>query len=200
MASAEHLLHEAQYAFNSITYGESRANRRNAARASKLCNKIIRRHPGTTEAYVAHAILRRLGEEAFMPKLAARHRHIPESEHHKSPRRATKATTSATTAKSAVPPEMRTFVTHSATDDVSLDWGGLVSAIFMAPKIVLGLFAGAGMFLFGIFGWFVLVPLLLAALVLGPGRPLMNRQQRDQVNMFIATANSWIAEKQNLRS
>ena len=58
MASAEHLLHEAQFAFNSITYGDSRANRRNAARASKLCRKIIRKYPGSMEEHEAHAILR----------------------------------------------------------------------------------------------------------------------------------------------
>lgn len=200
MASAEHLLHEAQFAFNSITYGESRQNRRNAARASKLCRKIIRGYPGTMEAHEAHAILRRLGEEAFLPKLAAQHQHMTEARHHRPRRRPANLAKLGDTQQSAVTPEIRTFITSGATDDASFDWGGLVSLIFMAPKIVLGLIAGAGLFLFGLFGWLIVVPLVLAALFLGPARPLLNRQQRGQVDTFIAAANTWIAEQRSSRS
>ena len=200
MASAEHLLHEAQFAFNSITYGESRANKRNAARASKLCRKIIRRYPGRMEEGEAHAILRRLGEEAFLPKLAGQHRHITNSQHHRPQRRPANLANPGNTQQSAVTPEMRTYMTHRAGDSASFDWGGLISLIFMAPKVVLGLIEFAGIFLFGLFGWLIVIPLALAFLVLGPARPLLNRPQRVQVNTFIAAANTWIAEQQSSRS
>jgi len=42
MASVEQLLNEAQYAFQRVSFGESRDNERNASRASSLCKKIIR--------------------------------------------------------------------------------------------------------------------------------------------------------------
>ena len=64
MATAEQMLNEAQYAFANITFGESLANARHAARAKSLARKIIRKFPATTEASEARAILRRLGEEA----------------------------------------------------------------------------------------------------------------------------------------
>jgi hypothetical protein len=198
MASAEHLLHEAQFAFNSITYGDTRDNRRNASRASKLCRRIIRKYPGSTEEYEAHAILRRLGEEAFLPKLAVRHQHITPAQHHR-PGRRPGDPVRPSMQQSAVTPEMRTYMTHSAGDSISFDWGGLMSLIFMAPKIVLGVIAVAGVFLFGLFGWLIVVPLVLAVLVLGPAKPLLNRPQRVQVNTFIASANKWIAEQQNAR-
>ncbi|HSG98270.1 MAG TPA: hypothetical protein VLA11_09790 [Woeseiaceae bacterium] len=197
MASAEHLLHEAQYAFNSITYGDTRDNRRNASRASKLCRKIIRMFPGTMEESEAHAILRRMGEEAFLPKLAVRHQHISGAEHHRPRRRPANLTNPGSAQQSAVTPEMRTFMTHEAGDSISFDWGGLMSLLFMVPKIVLGAIAVAGIFLFGLFGWLILVPLVLAVLVLGPAKPFLNRQQRGQVDTFIATANKWIAERQS---
>ena len=87
MASAEQLLHEAQYAFSCITYGESRQNRRNASRASSLCKKIIRKYPGTMEASEADAILKRMGERGYTSNLAVVHRHKSPREHHR-PRRA----------------------------------------------------------------------------------------------------------------
>ena len=65
MADAEKLLHEAQYAFASITFGESLGNTRNRARARKLSMKILKQFPDTMYAQEAHAILMRLGDEAF---------------------------------------------------------------------------------------------------------------------------------------
>ena len=55
MATAEKLLHDAYFAFNSISYGETPGNKRNKRRATSLCRKILRRFPGTTEAAEAHA-------------------------------------------------------------------------------------------------------------------------------------------------
>ena len=75
MASAEKLLHEAQFAFQSISFGESRANNRNRSRAMSLCKKIIRKYPASMEAAEAHAVLRRLGEEAYSSKMQVQHVH-----------------------------------------------------------------------------------------------------------------------------
>ena len=82
MASAEHLLNEAHYAFANISYGESRANKRNAARAKSLCRKIIRRFPDSTEASEARAILRRLGEESPVSPMLDRARETTPAKDH----------------------------------------------------------------------------------------------------------------------
>ena len=85
MASAEQLLNEAQYAFQSISSGESPDNRRNASRAKSLCKKIIRKFATTSEAAEAHAILRRLGEEVYSSNLSIEHRHTDPVTHHTAP-------------------------------------------------------------------------------------------------------------------
>jgi hypothetical protein len=42
----------------------------------------------------------------------------------------------------------------------AFNWSGLMSWLFMVPKFVLGIAVLAGIFLFGIFGWFIFVPLV----------------------------------------
>ena len=182
MASAEHLLNEAQYAFASISFGESRDNKRNRSRAESLCRKIIRQYPTTMEAGEAHAILRRLGEEAYTSKMRVRHRHSTQAQHHARPQTQSSR-------------ETRTFVTQHVPDDVSFNWGGLIGAIFQAPKFVIGFLAVGAIFLWEIVGPVILMPLALAIVMLGPGRSLLGRQQRDRVNSFIMAANAWIDEQ-----
>jgi hypothetical protein len=134
------------------------------------------------EAGEARALLRRLGEEAFGSNLAVRHRHITETQHHSA-------------SPSLNNPETRTFTTHHVLDDVNLNWGGLLSVIFQAPKFVLGVLA-----VFAIIAWEFVGPLLLLAVILpvvmlGPGRALLNRSQRDRANSFITAVNAWITEQ-----
>lgn len=186
MASAEQLLHEAQYAFSCITYGESRQNRRNASRASSLCKKIIRRHPATMEAREARAMLKRLGEDAYTSNLAVVHRHKTPREHHR-PRRQAQAPEPAQASN-------RTWITSSAE---TLDWGGLVSLLFAIPRVVLLLIAFAAIFLFGIFGPWLLLGLLAFVLFTGPFRRMLGPQQRDQVNDLVARLNELIRERRN---
>lgn len=181
MASAEHLFHEAQYAFQCISFGESRENRRNAARAKALCNEIIRKFPASIEAAEAHAILRRLGEEAYSSKLSLRHRHLPESLHHRAP--------SPVTAPQGV--------VAGNGDAATLDWSGLIARVLMIPKAVLAMIALAGFFLFGLFGPFLLVPLLALVLLTGPFRKILKPQQRKGIDAFIVRANEFIAERRN---
>lgn len=181
MASAEHLLHEAQYAFQCISFGESRENKRNAARAKSLCNKIIRKFPGSTEAAEAHAILRRLGEEAFSSELSRRHRHLPESAHHRPPQLATK-------------PQNRAV---GNGDVATLDWSGLIARVLMIPKAVLAMIAFAAFFLFGILGPFLFVPLLVLVLLTGPFRQMLKPEQRKEIEALIVRANAFIAEQRN---
>ncbi len=141
MASAENLLHEAQFAFQSISFGESLSNTRNAARARSLCRKIIRKYPASMEASEAHAILRRLGDEAYTSKMAVQHRHVPASVHHRSP------TPRQAALRTPVREEQRTFIVHDETE--TLDWSGLVGWLFTIPKVVLGMIVFAGFLLFG---------------------------------------------------
>ncbi|MGI9273013.1 MAG: hypothetical protein ACR2QT_14640 [Woeseiaceae bacterium] len=60
MADAGELLRNAQYAFQNITHGDSRDNRRHTAQAKSLARKIIRRFPASSEAGEAQLILERL--------------------------------------------------------------------------------------------------------------------------------------------
>jgi len=179
MASAEQLLHEAQYAFQCISFGESRENRRNAARAKSLCKKIIRKHPGSMQASEAHAILRRLGEEAYTSQMKSRHRHIPQQVHHQK--------------SSPTPEQQRTFIVDDGVE--TLNWAGLAAWLFKLPKFVLAMVVLAGIFLFGIFGPFVFVPLIAFVLFTGPFRQMLKPKQRKELNAFVERANAYIEEQ-----
>jgi cation transport ATPase len=177
VASAEKLLREAQFAFQSISFGESRANDRNTSRASSLCRKIIRKYPGSMEAGEAHAILRRLGEEAYASKMQVQHVHTSPREHHQASR---------------PDPEIR------LSDDVEVEafnWAGLMSLLFMIPKLVIGIGAFAGFILFGIFGWFIFLPLVAFVLLTGPFRQMLKPEQRKEMNTLVAKANAFIEEQ-----
>jgi len=179
MASAEHLLHEAQYAFQCISFGESRDNRRNASRARSLCKKIIRRFPTSTEAHGAHAILKRLGDEAFTSKISSQHRHVSQATHHQKP-----------------PParDPRNSFTGAADAEV-LDWAGLVRWLFMLPKVVLAMIVFAGIFLFGIFGPFIFLVLIAFVLLTGPFRQMLKPAQRKELNAFVKRVNAYVDEQ-----
>lgn len=183
MASAEKLLHEAQYAFQSISFGESFANTRNAAKATSLCKKIIRKYPASMEASEAHALLRRLGEEAYTSKIAVRHRHISQTEHHKAPVPTARRTSE----------QQRTF---TVDDEVqTLDWAGLVDLVFTIPKALLIFIAFFGIFLFGLFGPFLFLPLIALVLFTGPFRQVLKQEQRDNLNTLIGSINAFIADR-----
>lgn len=181
MANAEQLLHEAHFAFHNISFGESPGNKRNAARARSLCLKILRKFPATMEAQEAHAILMRLGDEAFTSKINVKHQHQPQSVHHSNP---------------------TAVVTPSARDDLrvpaatgemeTLNWSGLLAMFFAMPKVLFAAIAFGGIVLFGIFGPFLFIPLLAFVLLTGPFRQTLKPEQREQMNAFIARANEFI--------
>ena len=179
MAKAEQLLNEAQYAFQSIGFGESRANKRNISRANSLCNKIIRRFPTSNEAAEAHAILRRLGEEAYSSKLTSQHRHTSQNIHHRQPRSA---------------PDLQRMATRQGGLE-TLNWSGLISWLSTMPKIVLFMIAFAGFFLFGFLGPFLFLPLIAFVLFTGPFRKMLKPEQRKELDGFVVRANAFIAEQ-----
>ena len=183
MASAEKLLHEAQYAFQSISFGESRANARNAARAKSLCMKIIRQYPTTMEAGEAHAILRRLGEEAYVSRIKQVHRHKSQAAHHSQSQAVT--TPSASNDLRIAP--------DTGAGGETLDWAGLITMILALPKALLAAIVFAGILLFGIFGPFLFLPLILLVLFTGPFRQTMKKNQREQLDAFIARINEHVA-------
>jgi hypothetical protein len=201
MATADKLLHDAQYAFASISYGESRANRRNRSRAASLCRKIIRKYPGSMEAAEALAILRRLGEESYLSELPIRHRHITQARHHGKPRSPGSMPLAQPRAPEAQSqPDARAAAPRATGSDETLDWGGLLGLLLAAPKIALGILVSAGFFLFSIFGPLLLFPLIGLVLFTGPFRSMLNGAQREQANQFIAGANAWIAERRRTGS
>lgn len=188
MANAEQLLHQAQYAFQSISFGESRNNTRNRSKAKSLCMKIIREYPATMEAGEAHAILRRLGEEAYSSKMASVHKHISQAEHHsaKALRRAQ--------ARTPIHDAQYTAGADGAVE--TLDWGRLFGLLLTLPKAVLGVIAFGGIFLFGILGPFLFVPLVLFVMFTGPFRQMLKPEQREEMNAFIARVNEYMEKRE----
>lgn len=182
MANAEKLLHEAQFAFQSISFGQSRQNSRNAARAKSLSLKIIRRFPASMEAGEAHAILRRLGEEAYSSKINVQHQHQTQAAHHKKP--AAKAQPRAKQ-DLYIPPV-------SGGDEETLNWGGLIGMLVSMPKALLAVTAFAAFFLFGLFGPFLFIPLVAFVLLTGPFRRTLKAEQREQMNALIVRVNDYI--------
>ena len=181
MASAEQLLNEAQYAFQSINSGESRDNRRNASRASSLCRKIIRKYPTSTEAASAHAILRRLGDEAYVSNLSSRHRHSAEHTAHEVPS----------------PASQPSFI--QGDESVVLDWRGLLNLIFNTPKSSLAVIGSVAFVLFAFVGPFFLFPLVALVLFTGPFKQLLKSKQRQKVNELIARTNAYIDDRRGRR-
>ncbi|MGI9237799.1 MAG: hypothetical protein ACR2QZ_10410 [Woeseiaceae bacterium] len=181
MATAEQLLHEAHYAFHSISYGQTRENRRNAARAKSLCMKILRKYPTGMEADEAHAILRRLGEEAYSSKLAVQHRHISQAAHHQPAEHA----------------QHQRRAETSGNDVEPLNWGGLFASILMMPKIALAMIAFAAIFLFGFLGPFLFLPLLAFVLLSGPFRNKLKPEQRKELNEFVVRVNDYLENRQS---
>lgn len=183
MASAEQLLNEAQYAFQSISSGETGHNRRNAARAKSLCKKIFRKFPGSSEAAVAHSIMMRLGEEEFTSQLAVEHQHTTQAEHHTAPTPTLVPKTKAP-AKSTRHDEM-----------VPFDWAGLMAVILVTSKTVLAVIAFIVIFLFGIFGPLLFLAFIGLMFLTGPFRQTMKPRQRQHMNEFVVRANAYIEEK-----
>ena len=189
MANAEKLLHEAQFAFQSISYGETPENRRNARKAAALCNKIIRQFPASMEASEDHAVLRRLGEEAYTSKMALRHRHVPQEVHHRAP----SPTLARTPTRTSTPRQENGFVVHDEIE--TLDWGGLANWLLSIPKALLAVIIFAGLFLFGLFGPFLFVPLIAFVLFTGPFRQMLKPEQRKNLNALVQRINDFIAER-----
>ena len=77
----------------------------------------------------------------------------------------------------------------------SLDWSGLLGLLLTMPKVVLGILVFVGLFLFSIFGPFLVLALIALVLFTGPFRSMLNRSQREQANEFIAKVNAWIDER-----
>lgn len=194
MAGAEQLLNEAQYAFHGVGVGESRDNKRNASRATSLCKKIIRKFPDSTQAQEAHAILRRLGEEAYSSKMGIVHRHTTQAEHHTAPMPKPLAMS-----KPLAMPRPRLSLAHDA-GTVRLDWAGLLSMILGMSRVVLGVLVFFTFVLFGIFGAFLFLPLIAFVLLTGPFRQVLNAKQRRDLNEFVTKANAYIEERRKSNS
>ncbi|MDJ0700742.1 MAG: hypothetical protein QNJ07_12870 [Woeseiaceae bacterium] len=176
MADAERLLNEAQYAFQSISYGESWSNRRNRRKATSLCKKIMRKYPGTTQAREAHSILLRLGEQAYQSNLQKVHVHRTQAEHHRAPDISSQPLLSPATRPDTEP----------------FNWGGLLGWLFGLPKAILIIAAIFVLFLWGIFGPFVLVPLVAFVLFTGPFRRLLGPKQQSELNTLVTRLNDYI--------
>ena len=183
MASAEKLLHEAQYAFASISFGESLSNTRNRMRAKSLCRKIMRKYPGSMESEEAFAILQRLGEESYTSGMRIAHQHGSQENHHRAQ------------PVSTVMPGNEPG--RGAGSGDTLDWSGLVGLILGLPRAVLFAVLAAGFILFAIFGWLLVLPLIALILLTGPFRSLLRPDARRQLNDLVVRLNTFINERHN---
>ncbi len=184
MANAEKLLNEAQYAFQNIGYDDSSESRKYRSRATRLARKILRKYPGTTEAASAHSLLLRLDEEGYATTTKNVHTHSSgvESKHNHYKLRT---------------PIMQDSNTGGADlgSDVQLRWGDLLARIFSLPRPVLAVFFIVGMFLFGLFGPFILVPIVVLVLLASPLKSVFpNKTQRSSEDA-IQKINAWLAEE-----
>ena len=181
MASAENLLHEAQYAFQGISFGDSRENRKNSARAKSLAMKIIRKYPASSEASGAHAILRRLGEEAYSERFENSHNHQPQSE---APH--THSLIKQPDIASAQPQRQ-----HQQPME-QLDWQRLIVRLLKLPKGVWVAVMFGGIFLLGILGPFLFLPLLALIIFAGPFRHFIPVKSRQDMDKAIRRINAWL--------
>ena len=188
MATAEKLLHEAYFAFNSISYGEAPGNKRNQRRATRLCHRILRKYPGTTEAAEAHAILMRLGDETYTSQLL-------QQTMQQAPRPADTPRQVSPRAPNRTQPSPQTFGTMDDRDVETLNWAGLVGWLVSLPRFLLAILLIGGFFLFGILGPLLFVPLILLVLFTGPFRGMLKPEQRRQIDDMVAWINRAIEEQ-----
>ncbi len=163
VVNAERLLNEAHYAFQRISFGQSPDNARNRHRATRLCKKILRKYPGSTQAREAHSILLRLGEREYQ-------------EHHRAPEISSQPLLSPATRAETEP----------------LNWGGLIAWLFGLPRTILIIVAIFALFLWGVFGPFLLLPLIAFVLFTGPFRRLLGPKQQSDLNTLVARMNDYI--------
>ena len=77
----------------------------------------------------------------------------------------------------------------------TLDWGRLIGLLFAMPKIILGMIIFAGLFLFGLFGPFLFIPLIAFVLFTGPFRQMLKQEQRNNLNALVQRINAFAAER-----
>lgn len=182
MASAEQLLNEAQYAFNSITAGDSSANRRHAARAKSLCKKIFSKYPGSSEAAIAHSIMMRLGEPAPSARLQQTHSADP-------------PITVVDVSGPDVSQSSSTGYAAQGGDLTAFDWSGALAVILGTSRVVLGVLGFVAFVLFGIFGPFIWLLALGLAVLTVPVRQMLPPAKRAEIESFVVNANAWIKER-----
>ena len=97
-----------------------------------------------------------------------------------------------TPARTPTPRQQSGFVVHDEIE--TLEWGALVGLLFAMPKIILGMIMLAGLFLFGLFGPFLFIPLIAFVLFTGPFRKMLKQEQRNNLNALVQRINAFVAE------
>jgi hypothetical protein len=77
-----------------------------------------------------------------------------------------------------------------------LDWSAVLRWLVSRPLSILVAAAVAAVFLFNIFGPFLLLPLIVLVSFTGPLRRLLNLQQRDALDALVKRVNAYIAARQ----
>ena len=183
MANAEQLLNRAQYAFQNIGYGNNPGSRKHTARARSNSMKVIRKYPGSSEAAIAHTILVRLDEDAYAAPSKFKHTHstAPKNIH------------SHTDLRMPVPVQVSSRRSGNMSSE-QLQWLKLIVRFFTLPKIVLGVFFLVGLFVFALFGPFILLPIAFLLILGSPLRQMFPEKNRQGADEVIRKINAWLDE------
>ena len=187
MAGAEKLLNEAQYAFQNIGYDSDGANHRQIARAKSLVQQVIRKYPDSSEASIAHSILLRLGDDnyALVSKNQHTHSAAPESQH-------------SHVERTPVSGSSQLQRTKHASDE-QLQWAALAERVFNLPKWSLGVIFIFALFLFGLIGPFILLPVIILVVMGSPLKTMIPQKPRHESDQFVRRINTWLL-KEKLRN
>ena len=195
MATADELLRDAQYAFHSVSFGDTRENRRNKARAKSLSQKIIRKFPDSVEARQAHSILGKLQGRAHTPRFEHDHASDSQGRMNESPIKPM-----GLWVESPAEPRVesaRAPINYEQQEDAKLNWRK-IGRSFLRLELSTQLAVIAGVVLVGAF--FGIFPFVLIGIAIHfSGRlekqnPVVFRRIRDE---FMKPVDAWLKRNQS---
>ena len=191
MANADELLRDAQYAFQSISFGDTRENRRNSARAKSLAQKIIRKFPDSIEARQARSILDKLQGRTHSPRFEHDHSSVSQGRLNESTLRPIVLQVERTVERAGSP------MTYEQQEDVKLSWRKIWTG-FVQLELSKQLAVIAGVVLvaafFGIFPFVLIGVAIYFSGRIGKQNPIVFRRIRYE---FMKPVDAWLRRNQS---
>lgn len=191
MANADELLRDAQYAFQSISFGDTRENRRNSARAESLAQKIIKKFPDSIEARQARSILDKLQGRTHSPRFEHHHSSVGQGRLNESTLRPIVPQVERTVERAGSP------MTYEQQEDVKLSWRKIWTG-FVQLELSKQLVVIAGVVLvaafFGIFPFVLIGVAIYFSGRIGKQNPIVFRRIRYE---FMKPVDAWLRRNQS---